>query len=200
LIENIEDFWQAIAKQNVSQTFAIANEKTTEKTEDITKMLIKEIQTEYSEITDTDIWLSSDLWLGDQKQIPTQEQSKEVYSTLKDKYLLSNLEWMFKNQLLWKSKEYNYYKWLLDSRIQKTAKIFGLKTSKEWSITNIQTIKEQLERNYYIPIKYINNLNTIINRLNYIQWLKNWSNTNNEEVDQLWLNIKTNPPTSLVFK
>ena len=200
LIENIADFWQAIAKQDVSQTFAIANEKSEIENKKITEMLIKEIQTEQVDITETDIWLASSLGFVDQKQIPTQEQSKELYSTLNNKYLLSNLEWMFKNQLLWNQKDYTYYEWLLESRIQKTVKIFNLKSSKDWIIPNIETIKEQLEKSYYIPIKYTENLTIIVNRLNHIKWIESWSNTNNEEVDQLWLNIETNPPTNLVLK
>lgn len=199
LIKDISDFWEAIAKQDLSQTFAIKNEKT-EEMWNIKEMLIKEIKTENNDITEKDIWLASELGLVDQKQIPTQEQSKELYSALNNNYLILNLEWMFKNQLLWDQKEYNYYKWLLESTIQKSAKIFNLKTSKDWIVSNIETIKEQLENNHYIPSKYTENLTTIINRINHIQSIENWSNTNKEEVDQLWLKIETNTPKNLVLK
>jgi len=51
LIENIEDFGKAIAKQNISQTFTMTD-KNLEQPEKITEMLIKEVILEKNEITD----------------------------------------------------------------------------------------------------------------------------------------------------
>jgi hypothetical protein len=50
LIKNIEDFGDAIVKQNLSQTFAISQD--TKENEKITEMLLKEINDENNEITD----------------------------------------------------------------------------------------------------------------------------------------------------
>jgi hypothetical protein len=50
LIKNIEDFGEAIAKQNLSQTFAISQD--TQEKEQVTEMFLKEINDENNEITD----------------------------------------------------------------------------------------------------------------------------------------------------
>lgn len=197
LIKNIQDFWQAIAKQDISQTFTMVDQKN-EKPEKITEMFIKEVTSESNE--SVDIWLAKDLWFVDSKDIPTKDQTKELYSILNNDSILFELEWMYKNQLLWNQKEYNYSKWSLESKIQKTYKLFNLSYSKEDIISNIISLKEQLEMRYHIPSKYISNLEILSRRINYIQSLDNWSNTNIEEVGQLWENIKTNPPSNLVLK
>ncbi len=197
LIKNIKDFGQAIAKQDISQTFTMLDQNS-KKSEEITEMFIKEVTSQNSE--SLDIWLAKDLWFVDIKEVPTKEQTKELYSTLHNDSILFDLEWMYKNQLLWNQKEYNYYKWSLESKIQKIYKLFSLKYNKNDISTNIIELKDQLENSYHIPSKYIDNLETISKWINYIQSIENWSNTNTEELDQLWNNIKTNPPSNLVLK
>ena len=197
LIKNIQDFGQAIAKQNISQTFTMVDQKS-EKPEKITEMFIQEVTSQNNEVSD--LSLAKDLWFVDTKEIPSKEQTKDLYSTLYKDSILFDLEWLYKNQLLWNSKEYNYYKWSLESKIQKTYKIFNLKYIKEDIILDINILKDQLDNSYHIPSKYIENLETISKWISYIQSIENWSNTNTQEVDQLWENIKTNPPSNLVLK
>ena len=205
LIENIEDFWEAIARQNVSQTFAIQTEQTSQQNENITALLLKEIDTNNLDNTQSNdnisMWLAQDLGFLDQKQIPSKEQSKEIYSILNKESILYNLEWLFKNQLLWDQKEQNHYRWTLESKIQKIYKIFNINyNNRNTMIENIKNIQEEFTNNYHIPEKYTNNLTIIINRITHIQSIENWSNTNIQEVDQLWNSIKTNPPSNLVLK
>jgi len=51
LIKNIQDFGQAIAKQDISQTFTMLDQNT-KKSEEITQMFIKEVTSQNSESLD----------------------------------------------------------------------------------------------------------------------------------------------------
>jgi hypothetical protein len=54
----------------------------------------------------------------DKKEIPNQEQTKELYSILNIDSILFDLEWLYKNQLLWNQEQYDDYKWSLERKIQ----------------------------------------------------------------------------------
>ncbi len=197
LIKDVKDFEQAITKQNISQTFAMINKKT-ENVWEIDEDFVDKIPTKNGESTNLE--LAKNLWLLDQKETPNQDQTKELYSTLYNDSVLFDLEWLYKNQLLWNQREYNDYKQSIERKIQKLYKIFKLDYTEMSLYNSIKDIKEQLDKSYHIPSKYLSNLDTISNWINYIQSLENWSNTNMEEVDQLWSNLKTNTPSNLVLK
>ncbi len=199
LIENIENFGQAVTQNNVSQTFAIADNTTTKiKEEQIINTLLNDTDSKNNEITNPK--LAEDLWLIDNKQIPTTEQSKTLHSLLNNNFVLWNIEEMFKAHTVWNEKEYIYNQWLLESRIQKIYNLFDIKYP-SWNLTsNINTLKLQLTNNYHIPSKYTQNLNTIANRIVYIQNNTYWLTTNIEEIDQLWNKLETNTPNNLVLK
>ncbi len=73
LIEDVEDFWQAITDNNISQTFAIADTIDENDEEDkIVKTLLSDIDPDNSEITNPE--LAENLWLIDDKKIPKEEQ------------------------------------------------------------------------------------------------------------------------------
>lgn len=197
LIQNIQDFEQAITKQNISQTFAIVD-KEIKDLEQINENIVNEISVKNNE--SIDLKLAENLGFLDKKETPSQEQTKELYSILDKSSVLFDLEWLYKNQLLWDQRGFNDYKQSLERKIQKLYKIFKLNYQETSLDNSIIDIKEQLEDTYHIPSKYLLNLDTMLNWIKYIQSLENWSNTNIEEIDQLWDNLKTNPPINLVFK
>ena len=199
LIEDIKDFEEAITDNNISQTFAINDKKETPK-EEIAQKFIESIDTSSSNKEITNKELAQDLWLVDDKIIPTQEQSKQIHSLLNHNFTLWNIEWIYKWQILWDQSQYDYSQWLLNSRIEKIYKLFDIKYINEDLITNIEYLKNELTNWYHIPVKYTENLETITKRIEYIQWQWYWSNTNIKEVDQLWNDLETNPPSYLVFK
>jgi hypothetical protein len=111
-----------------------------------------------------------------------------------------NIEWIFKSYISWEDKEYNYNKWLLDSRIQKIYNLFNIKYNKNNSIENIQTLKLNLTNNYHIPSRYTNNLDIVVSRIQYIETNTYWLTTNIDEINQLWNKLETNPPNNLILK
>lgn len=199
LIQDIQDFGQAIAKQDISQTFAIVDTKNEK--EEIAEKLIKEISTENYKNGEEDLQLARELWFIDGQAIPNAQQNKELSSILYNTSILFDLEWLYKNQLLGQQKEFRYYLNSLESKIQNLSKVFNIKlnSSENISITILE-FKQELSKQYHIPSKYLDNLETITKWIAHIQTIENWSNTNIEEVDQLWENIKTNPPSHLVLK
>ncbi|MCK9466752.1 MAG: hypothetical protein M0P94_00305 [Candidatus Absconditabacterales bacterium] len=197
LIQNIQDFEQAITKQNISQTFAIVD-KEIKDLEQINENIVNEISVKNNE--SIDLKLAENLGFLDKKETPSQEQTKELYSILDKSSVLFDLEGLYKNQLLGDQRGFNDYKQSLERKIQKLYKIFKLNYQETSLDNSIIDIKEQLEDTYHIPSKYLLNLDTMLNWIKYIQSLENGSNTNIEEIDQLWDNLKTNPPINLVFK
>lgn len=195
LIENIEDFEQAITENNVSQTFAIAN--TTETTdEEIVETFIKDIDPKNSEIKNTEI--AENLGIIDNKKIPTAEQSKEIHSILNNNFVMWDLEEMFKSYVAWETNQYESDKSNLNNRINKIYKLFNISSSSKDTIQNIEKIRLELTTNYHIPSKYTDNLQTITNRIRYIENYKIWTNETN--VKELWENLETNTPSHLVLK
>ncbi len=197
LITDIQDFEQAIVKQNISQTF-VMTDKNTKDSEQFTESFINEISTGDNEPANLE--LAKDLGFLDKKEIPNQEQTKELYSILNTDSILFDLEWLYKNQLLWNQEQYDDYKWSLERKIQKLCKIFRLDYQDVSLDIGIIDIKEQLEVSYHIPSKHLLNLEIMSNWIKYIQSVENQLDIDIEEVDQLWNNLKTNPPSNLVFK
>lgn len=197
-IENIEDFWKAITQKNVSQTFALTETKQTAQQE-VIDTLLQDIDTQNTKIENTE--LAQDLWLIDDKIIPTIEQTKKLHSLLNHNFVLWNIEWIYKSHIAWDTKENNYNQWLLKTRIQKIYKLFDLKYDNGLNlISNINQLKQQLTNKYHIPTKYIENLDIIVKRIQHIQKAAYWSTTNIEQIDQLWNNLETNTPDYLILK
>lgn len=197
LIKDVKDFEQAIIKQDISQTFAIVDDQAKD-IDNIDDDFINEISSKNNDSTNLD--LAQNLGLVDKKEIPSQSQTKELYSILYRESILSDLEWLYKNQLLWKQAEYHQYKWFLENKIQSLYRTFKLQYKEISLNSSIVDIREQLDNAYHIPSKYLSYLDTISNWVKYIQSLENWSHISIEEVDQLWDDLRTNPPSNLVFK
>ena len=105
----------------------------------------------------------------DSKKIPTEEQTKTLYSVLDKSSLMRNLESMREYRKLWKQKDYNNSKSQLDTKIQKIYTSFGIKYQKLWTKSDIENLIENLNNSYHIPNTQISNLKTLISWVDYIE-------------------------------
>jgi len=203
LIQNAEQFQTAFVEQKINQTFEI-KEKDPEK---LTENLIKEIST-WTTVKIENTWLAEELWIVDSKKIPTEEQSKTLYTNLDKNSLMRNLENMREARKLWNKKDYNYSKAQIDTKIQKIYTSFGIKYQKLWTVSDIETLIENLNSSYHIPSSQISNLKTIISWIDYIENSEfgtyaqnNYEETVNTDVD---IELKRNEfnatlPSNLIF-
>ena len=203
LIQNAEQFQTAFVEQKINQTFEI-KEKDPEK---LTENLIKEIST-WTTVKIENTWLAEELWIVDSKKIPTEEQSKTLYTNLDKNSLMRNLENMREARKLWNKKDYNYSKTQIDTKIQKIYTSFGIKYQKLWTVSDIETLIENLNNSYHIPSSQISNLKTIISWIDYIENSEfgthapsNDAETVNSDVDiEAKRNeFKTTLPSNLIF-
>ena len=204
LIQNVEQFQTAFVEQKINQTFEIKEKDTTEK---LTEDLIKEIKT-WTVVKIENTWLAEELWIVDSKKIPTEEQSKALYTNLDKNSLMRNLENMRESRKLWNKKDYTYSKSQIDTKIQKIYATFGIKYQKLWTISDIENLIENLNTSYHIPNTQISNLKTLISWIDYIEnsefgtYAQNDdAETVNDEID-IELNrneFKTTLPSNLIF-
>ena len=204
LIQNVEQFQTAFVEQKINQTFEIKEKDTTEK---LTEDLIKEIKT-WTVVKIENTWLAEELWIVDSKKIPTEEQSKALYTNLDKNSLMRNLENMRESRKLWNKKDYTYSKSQIDTKIQKIYATFGIKYQKLWTISDIENLIENLNTSYHIPNTQISNLKTLISWIDYIEnsefgtYAQNDdAETVNDEIDiELKRNeFKTTLPSNLIF-
>lgn len=199
LIENVDDFKIAFTNQSISQTFEISNEQ--KNAEDTATALIKEI----TENSNTNIKnensekISTELWIIDNLQVPTQEQTTLLYNTLDTTYLMSAFESMYKAWISGNTKDYEYYKNNLNSKIQSLSNTFDTKISKWDILTDTSELKKYIWDHYHIPNTQINKLTTISNWIKYIQSQNAWSNTDQTQVENSWNDLKNNLPSNLKF-
>lgn len=199
LIDNVEDFKQAFTKQSISQTFEITDEQ--RDATDTANALIQEITENKNNNTPivNNEQISNELWITDSLQIPTQEQTSILYSTLDNSSLMWTLESMYKDRISGNQNDYNSLKNNLNSKIQTLAKTFNLNISK-WDIsTNISEIKKTIWESYHIPSTQINKLTTLSNWISYIQSQNQWSITDPDKIETSWTNLINNLPSNLKF-
>lgn len=203
LIENAEDFRIAFTQQSISQTFEIKDEsrQTPENTQKTTDALIQEITDKNVDhtLSNNQTEVAEQLGIWDALKIPTQDQSKQLYTNLDKTSLLWTLESLYKDQLLWDTKDYNFYLNNLYTKIQNLYKTFDIKLSKTNIVSDIQALKVSLSESYHIPTSQLNNLNTLANWITYIQSQTAWTLTDNEQVDQAWTKLINNLPSNLIF-
>jgi hypothetical protein len=113
--------------------------------------------------------------------------------------LLWTLESMYKDQLLWDTKDYNFYLNNLYTKIQNIYKTFDIKLSKTSIVSDINTLKTSLAEAYHIPTSQLNNLSTLASWITYIQSQPAWTMTDNWQADQAWTNLINNLPSNLIF-
>jgi len=164
LIQNVEQFQTAFVEQKINQTFEIKEDDP----EKITENLIKEIST-WTTVKIENTWLAEELGIMDSKKVPTEEQTKTMYSMLDKSSLMRNLESMREWRKLWNEKDYYYYKAQIDTKIQKIYTAFGIKYQKQWTKSDIENLIENLNNTYHIPTTQISNLKTLISWIDYIE-------------------------------
>ena len=210
LIQNVEQFQTAFVEQKINQTFEIEQKDDKE----IIDTLVKEISTWIVKIENT--WLAEELWIVDSKKVPTQEQTKTMYSVLDKNSLMRNLENMREYRNLWNEKDYRYSKSQIDTKIQNLYTIFAIKYQNLWTKEDIQNLIQSLEISYHIPDSQIANLKTLISWIDYIEALPLWSmqpsqgdelevsNVDTEtllqEVESKRSEFEKNLPSNLIFK
>ena len=201
LIQNVEQFQTAFVEQKINQTFEI---KETD-TEKLTENLIKEIST-WTTVKIENTWLAEELWISDSKKIPTEEQTKSLYSILDKNSLMWNLENMRKARKLWSEKDYYYSKAQIDWKIQKLYTTFGISYQKLWTKTDIENLIENLNNSYHIPDSQISNLKTIISWIDYIENSEfgTYATTSDEEKTDTDIELKRDEfrksiPSNLIF-
>ena len=170
LIQNVEQFQTAFVDQKINQTFEIEQKDT----QTITENLIKEISTGTT-IKIENTWLAEELWIGDSKKIPTEEQTKVLYTSLDKSSLMWNLENMWESRNLWNEKDYRFAKSQIDTKLQKIYTSFGVKYQKLWTKADVENLILSLENSYHIPDSQIANLKTLISWVDYIEALPLWS-------------------------
>ena len=203
LIQNVEQFQTAFVEQKINQTFEIKEKDT----EQLTENLIKEISNETT-VKIENTWLAEELWIIDSKKIPTEEQSKTLYTSLDKNSLMWNLESMRESRKLWNKKDYNYSKSQIDTKIQKIYTSFRIKYQKQWTTSDIENLIENLNTLYHIPNTQISNLKTIINWINYIENSEFGTYSPNDDAetanDNIDIEVKRNEfrntlPSNLIF-
>lgn len=205
LIQNPEQFQTAFVEQKINQTFEI-KESDNEK---LTENLIKEIST-WTTVKIENTWLAEELWISDSKKIPTEEQTKSLYSILDKNSLMWNIETMRESRKLWNEKDYYYSKAQIDWKIQKLYTTFGITYQKLWIKSDIENLIENLNNSYHIPSTQISNLKTIISWIDYIEnsefgtFAATSDNENNEEKQYIDIESKRDEfrktiPSNLIF-
>lgn len=202
LIENAEDFKVAFTQQSISQTFEIKEEtqKTPENTQKTTDALIQEITDKKVDhtLSNDQKQVAEELGIWDKLKIPTQDQTKQLYNNLDKTSLLWTLESLYKDQILWDTKDYNFYLNNIYTKIQNLYKTFDIKLSKTNIVSDIQTLRTSLSEFYHIPTSQLNNLSTLANWITYIQ-SQPASVTDHEQADQARTNLINNLPSNLIF-
>lgn len=182
LIQNMEDFKVAFTDQKINQTFEIKEDKE----QDYTQKLLQELST-WAQTTTTIIntWAAEQLWITDEKLIPTTDQIKQLYTVLDQDSINRYLENMIWYWSLWNEKDYIYYKSLLNKEIQKIYTTFNIKNWNQDIISNIKDLISELDTKYHIPNTQIDNLKTLIDKISNIEnqpfWWKLEDITNEQE-------------------
>jgi len=202
LIQNVEQFQTAFVEQKINQTFEIKEKDK----EQLTESLIKELST-WTTVKIENTWLAEELWIMDSKKVPTEEQSKALYTNLDKNSLMRNLENMREYRKLWNEKDYNYSKSQIDTKIQKIYTSFGIKYQKLWTKSDIENLIENLNTLYHIPNTQISNLKTLISWIDYIESSEfgTYAPKDDEEtVNDIDIELKRNEfksalPSNLIF-
>lgn len=202
LIQNVEQFQTAFVEQKINQTFEIKEKDK----EQLTESLIKELST-WTTVKIENTWLAEELWIIDSKKIPTEEQSKALYTNLDKNSLMRNLENMREYRKLWNEKDYNYSKSQIDTKIQKIYTSFDIKYQKLWTKSDIENLIENLNTLYHIPNTQISNLKTLISWIDYIESSEfgTYAPKDDEEtVNDIDIELKRNEfkstlPSNLIF-
>lgn len=193
LFANMKKFADAIKTNDISQTFTFNSSKeiisTTSETgagDDWDEETPKEVQ--LASLLNTsdekvDQAVSSQLWslFSDSKQIISPEQTQVLRTVVNKDFILSDMWDMYKSMLKWQDKELSLAYSNIERKIAQLHEQFKISYIKpSWSIisenllqlkTKLTSFNSTIKNKYTLPEKYLTNLNTFANRLEYIAGL-----------------------------
>ncbi|MFA7717174.1 MAG: hypothetical protein WC875_00475 [Candidatus Absconditabacterales bacterium] len=179
LYKNWDKFTLAMKKDNVSQTFALnttdikttISDVTTGNTDEMPISLLSLLATENQEITsaETNETISQNLTslIGEEKKIPTENQTNLLRGLLNENFLLADI------QKITNKTEYDATIDKIKNGIQQLCKNFNGKYNAENSLQQNISALITLLQGYEIPPTYtanLNKINTEITRISQIQW------------------------------
>jgi hypothetical protein len=157
-----EKLSQAITQKNFTQTLSFNN---TTNTWDLNEILNKE----YSQ-KDWDEWIIKNIWLPNDKLIPTEEQMSKLLSNLSKNTLSKNIKQIQTSYSQWDD-SINTDIVNLESKIKQIYSAFDINYTKiSWTtsqekitqlINKTNTISSTLQEKYHIPPTYISNLQEV---------------------------------------
>ncbi len=174
---NIDTFTKAIQEKNVSQTFSLADEKTTSGTEKIETALLSLLNTPQITTSKEEVTKEISSILSDEKQILDPVEDEKVNASLYGAFYTPELKAVDNSFLAGNEEEFNSDFAKIEKRIQTVYQSFDISYSKEsWDpvekikglVMSIKTLTEKITKEYNVPPKYIENLQAINKSLNTI--------------------------------
>ena len=164
-IINYQNFSQAIAQKNFTQTLSFNNSQNN--TNNIDDILNKD----YSQDTNTDDQINNNIWLPNDKLIPTEEQMWKLNSNLIESSLSNIIENIKKQNLQPETQSTSTDIDNLENKIEQISTSFNVNYVKtSWSTTkeklsqlknNIDKLLSILQEKYHIPPTYISKIQNI---------------------------------------
>ena len=169
-IINDEKLSQAIIQKNFTQTLSFNN---TTNTWDLNDILNKE----YWQVTSWNEWVIKNIWLPNDKLIPTEQQMSKLVSNLSQTSLSKDIQNIKTYYLQWDDSVDTSINGL-ENKIKQIYVVFNINYTKiTWTTTqekisqlknNINKLSVTLQEEYHIPPTYINNLEYIWTQLSNI--------------------------------
>ena len=170
-IINDEKLSQAIAQKNFTQTLSFNEEKTIE--DDLNEIVNKE----YPKEIDSNNTINKNIWLPNDKSIPTEEQMSKLSLSLSNPTTSKEIN-NIKNLYVQWDDEINTSITNLESKIRQIYVAFGINYTKvNWTTAqekilqlkkNLNKLSSVLQEKYYIPPTHISNIQDISNQLSAI--------------------------------
>ncbi len=194
----------AIEKQNTwSQENLIPDTKTNEDEIINSIMSVDENTPENPEVSKSiKPIISKDQENTSSKQVPTEIQIQKLRTILVWSFLLSNLEEIYTYQSLWDTDKLNQGLYKLESKTKQLCTTFWITYNWNQNISSIKAslnkIISEISQKYYVPPKYIQNINVLVSWLTSIEKTWFWSQTDAEIINSQRNSLKGNP--NLIFK
>jgi hypothetical protein len=147
----------------------------------------------------------STMWAKDDKRVVDPEQNNQLRSVLHDTFLMQDIQSIYEAYFSWDEQLLQRNLSSLQAKIALLYKSFWLpdimqkevdSQSFDQTVKYIQQLVMQLEQSYYIPPRYVHNLQVLIRRFDYIQGQSFWSQN---EFDAREV-FKKNIPNNLRFQ
>lgn len=161
-----EKLSQAITQKDFTQTLSFENTQTN--TDDLDAIINKE----YTQNNDSENWIIKNIWLPNDKAVPTEEQMLKLRSNTSKTIVSKDIEIINNSQ---NSEEIEKSISNIENKAKQIYVAFDIPYTKiSWSTpqekttslkTNLNKLSSLLQEKYHIPPTYISSLNDIINQL-----------------------------------